>query len=218
MKRYFAIDMPVLLFARNTLVFSVLSLVPVLAIFVATTPGFGGMLLGGGLPLARFLRQVVTNGLPVVFVVNYVSFFLFAWMMARPRPGYGIKLVFMVDFPVRIVGFVALHAVIYVLSADLFGSFGGSRAAALGVVAPTLTRSILFENISGAYLYATLASALPLYIAAVENSDKLGGLANRLPGRSGSVLFALALFALSVLALTAFAALLVLTGLGGHRS
>jgi len=209
MKGYFAIDMPAGRFLWNTIVFSLLSLVPVVIIYIAMTPGFGGMLVGGGLPLGRFLRQVATNGLPVVFVVNYVSFFLFAWIVAKPRQDYGIRLVLLVDLPFRIVGFIALHAVIYVLSADLFGSFGGSRATALRVVAPTLVRSIFFENISGAYLYATLVSALPLYVTAIENSVILGGLANRLPGRSGPVLLAIALFALSVLALTAFAAMLI---------
>ncbi len=209
MERYFAIDMPAGRFAWNTLVFSLFSLVPVVLIYVALTPGFGAILIDGGLPLSRFSRQVVTNGLPVVFIVNYISFFLFASIMARPGQDYGIGLVLLVDLPVRIFGFVALHAIIYVLSADLFGSFGASRATALRVVAPTLARSIFFENISGAYLYATLASALPLYIAAVENSARLGRLANRFPGRSGSVLFALALFAFSVLALSAFAAMLI---------
>ena len=48
MKRYFAIDMPALLFARNTLVVSFVSLMLILMIFVAMTPGFGGMLIGGG--------------------------------------------------------------------------------------------------------------------------------------------------------------------------
>jgi len=209
MRKYFAIDMPAVRFTWNTLVFSVLSLIPAVMIYVATTPGFGGMLIGGGLPLSRFSRQVVTNGLPVVFVVNYVSFFLFALIVAKPSQTYGIRLVLLVDLPVRIVGVIVLHAVIYVLSADLFGSFGGSRATALLVVAPTLVRSIFFENISGAYLYATLISALPLYVMAIENSRILGGLAHRLPGRSGPVLFAVAFFSFSVLVLTAFAELLI---------
>ncbi len=217
MRRYFAIDMPALLFARNTLIFSVLGLLPVLIIFVAKTPGFSGMLLGGGPALGRFLRQVVTNGLPAVFIVNYVSFFLFALITGRPGTGYGISLVLWVDFPVRIAGFIALHAVIYTLSADLFGSFGGNRATALGVVAPTLARSAFFENISGAYLYATLISALPLYIASIESSARLGALANRFPGRSGPVLLAVALFGFTVLMLTVFAAMLDLAGLADHR-
>tara|TARA_R110000851_G_scaffold59612_3_gene137961 strand:+ start:282 stop:938 length:657 start_codon:yes stop_codon:yes gene_type:complete len=209
MQRYFAIDMPALRFARNTLVFSVLGLIPVLLAYVVTTPSFGTILLGGGPPLGRFLRQVVTNGLPVVVLLNYVSFFLFAWIAANPGQSYNVRLVLLLDLPVRVLGFVGLHAVIYVLSADWFGSFGGSRATALRVVAPTLVRSFLFENISGVYLYATLVSALPLYVAAVESSEKLGKLAKALPGRSGPVLFALGLFGFSVLAMTAFAALLL---------
>ena len=40
------------------------------------------------------------------------------------------------------------------MSADLFGSFNGSRATALSVVGPTLERSFMFGNISGVYLYA----------------------------------------------------------------
>lgn len=201
--------MPAWLFVRNTLAVSLVSLMATVTLFVVTTPGFGGMLVGGGLPLSRFLRQVVTNGLPIVFLLNYVSFFLYARIMAKPRPSYGISLVLTVDLPVRAVGFIALHAVIYVFSADVFGSFGGSRDAALRAVAPTLVRSILFENTSGAYLYATLASALPLYVEAIETSDKLGGFARKLPGRLGNLLIAVALFVFSVLALTAFAAMLI---------
>ncbi|WP_099827662.1 hypothetical protein [Oceaniglobus indicus] len=209
MQRYFSIDMPALVFARNTLLFSLLGLVPAVVIFVVTTPGFGGMLVGGGAPLVRFARQVAINGLPVVFVVNYVSFFLFALIVASPGRNYGIRLVLLVDLPVRVFGFIALHGAIYVLSADLFGSFGGSRATALRVVAPTLVRSVLFENISGAYLYATLASALPLYVTAIRTSERLGALAHRFGGRSGAVLFAIAGFVLATLALTACAALLI---------
>lgn len=208
MQRYFAIQMPAIHFVRNTFVFSLLALVPPLLVFVALTPGFGAMLAGGGPPLERFMRQVITNGLPVVFAVNYVSFFLYAWIVSKPDQRYGITLVLLVDMPVRVFGFIALHAVIYVLSADWFGSFGGSRATALRVVAPTLARSVLFENISGVYLYATLVSALPLYVTAIESSDRLGGLARRVAGRSGYVLAAVLMFGLSVLALTALAALI----------
>lgn len=209
MERYFTINMPALHFARNTFVFSLLGLVPVLLVFVALTPSFGNILLGGGPPLSRFLRQVVTNGFPVVFFLNFVSFFLFAWIVAKPGQSYGFRLVLLVDLPIRVFGFVALHAVIYMLSADWFGSFGGSRTTALQVVAPTLVRSVLFENISGVYLYATLVSALPLYVTVIERSKGLDRLARALPGRTGPVLFAGLLFAFSVLALTGFAALLI---------
>ena len=209
MQRLFTLDMPFLRFARNTALVSLASLVPLLILFVAKTPGFGGMLLDGGPALWLVLRQVVTNGFPVVFVVNYLAFFLYAWIEARPRQARDLSVVLLVDLPVRLVTFVALHALIYALSADWFGSFGGNPATALSVVAPTLARSALFENISGVYLYATLVSAIPLYASVIERSRWLSVLAERLPGRSGSVLLAVAFFAVFVLVLTAVASALV---------
>ena len=165
---------------------------PLLVLYIALTPGFAAQLMGGGPALGRFLRQVLTNGLPVVFAVNYVGFFLFAWAVDRHPGGRGRALVLLVDLPMRVVLFIILHAVIYAVSADWFGSFGGSRLTALRVVAPTLAQSALFQNISGVYLYATLVSALPLYVAALERSDRLGKLPHRFP--AGRVLAALALF------------------------
>jgi len=214
MEKYFSLDMPAGRFARNTLIVSLLGLIPLLLVYVALAPGFGAMLLDGGPALSRFLRQVLTNGLPVVFVVNWLSFFLLALIVARRGRGRGLALVFLIDLPARLAIFVVLHAVIYVASADLFGSFGGSRLTALQVVAPTLARSALFENISGVYLYATLVSALPLYVTAIEQSIqdgggplfRLGRLVRRLLGRSGPLLLALVLFAVFVLALTMVAA------------
>ena len=209
MQRYFAIEMSAVRFVRNTLVFSLLALMPPLMAFVALTPGFGALLAGGGPPLGRFMRQVITNGLPVVFVINYVSFFLFAWIVAKPGQRYGIIPVLLVDMPVRVIGFIALHAVIYVLSADWFGSFGGSRETALRVVAPTLARSILFENISGVYLYATLISAIPLYVSAIRRSVRLAPIVRLFPGRTGPIILAFVIFASGAASLTAIASALV---------
>jgi len=214
MEKYFTLDMSATRFARNTFIVSLLSLIPLLLVYISLTPGFGPMLLGGGPALSRFLRQVLTNGVPVVFVVNWVSFFLFALLLSKRGRVRGLALVFLIDLPARLVIFIFLHVVIYVVSADWFGSFGGSRLTALLVVAPTLARSALFENISGVYLYATLVSALPLYVTAIEQSllggdgspTWLGRLIRRLPGRSGAVLLALALFVLFVSVLTAVAA------------
>ena len=95
------------------------------------------------------------------------------------------------------------------VSADWFGSFGGSRLTALRVVAPTLARSALFENISGVYLYATLASAVPLYATAFRGKDRFFGAPFRFRGRTGPVLAALALFVL-VAALLTIAAKLIM--------
>lgn len=166
MDRYFAPGMPALEFARNTLIASLLGLAPLLVLFVALTPGFASHLLQGGPALSMFLRQVLTNGLPVVFLVNYAGFFLFATIMAKPGQIRARRWLILLDPALRVTLFLALHALIYVLSADVFGSFGGSKSTALRVVAPTLARSALFENISGVYLYAVVLAALPVHAAA----------------------------------------------------
>ncbi|WP_299755408.1 hypothetical protein [uncultured Boseongicola sp.] len=209
MHRFFSLEMPFVRFVRNVALMSVASLVPVLVLYVALSPGFGAMLLNGGPALSRFLRQVITNGLPVVFVVNYISLFLFGWMNTWPTGKRDAAFVVLIDVSARLAAFVLLHVLIYVLSADWFGSFGGSRMTALSVVAPTLARSALFDNISGVYLYATLVSALPLYVAVIERSVWFGGLARSFPGRSGSFLLAFALFAVFVLLLTGVASAIV---------
>ena len=147
-------------FLRNVLLFSIAGLIPPLALFVFLSPGFAAALSQGGPALLRFLRQVLTNGLPVVFVINYVSFFLYASSKQQGRRGHPVALV-ATDILARLALFFGLHAMIYILSADWYGSFGGSRLTAISVVAPTLSRSAFFENISGVYFYATLVSAVP---------------------------------------------------------
>ncbi|MDG4648177.1 hypothetical protein P6F26_06955 [Roseibacterium sp. SDUM158017] len=201
MQHLFSLDMPFLRFARNTLIVSLAALVPLLALFVSLRPGFAGMLLEGGPALWLFLRQVLTNGLPVVFAVNWVGFVLYASREARDGTR-DAALAIPVDIALRLAVFVALHGVIYVLSARWFGSFGGDPATALSVVAPTLARSAFLENISGVYLHATLVSALPLYVSAIRRSVRLAPLARRFPGRSGPTVLALAAFAAFVALLT----------------
>lgn len=209
MQRLFNLDMPASHFLRNTALLSLASLLPLLVLYVGLRPGFAGMLMDGGPALSRFSRQVVTNGFPVVFIINYISFFHFAALNAgQPAPRDTIRVVF-VDMPVRIVVFILLHAIIYVVSANWFGSFGGSPATALRVVAPTLARSALFDNISGVYLYATLISAVPLYVSALETSERFSQPLRRLPGKSGAVLAALALFGVFALGMTLLAILII---------
>ena len=202
MKRYFSIDMPGLLFLRNVLLFSIAALVPILLVYVSITPGFASALMDGGPALSRFLRQVLTNGLPVVFVLNYVGFFLFALSQDPHRSHRDPAVFLLLDFVVRITLFLFLHAIIYVLSADWFGSFGGNRITALRVVAPTLARSALFENISGVYLYATLVSAVPLYVSAIGRSPRLRPLAAAFPFQSGKIAIAVIWFVLAVVCLS----------------
>ncbi|OSQ50695.1 hypothetical protein [Marivita geojedonensis] len=205
MEQYFSTDMAGRRFLRNVLLFSLAGLIPVLAIYVLLTPGFASALAEGGPPLRRFLRQVLTNGLPVVFVVNYVGFFLFALSRQRQAKDRDPAAYIAADFVARFILFFALHALIYVVSADWFGSFGGSRLTALQVVAPTLARSALFENISGVYLYATLVSAIPLYVSAIKLSPRFEPVVRLFPGSLGPIAIALLIFAAGAVCLTILA-------------
>lgn len=201
--------MPGMAFLRNVLLFSLAGLLPVLVLYIALSPGFTTALAGGGPALGRFLRQVLTNGLPVVVMVNYVGFFLFALSHERSGSGRDPGAYIVVDFFSRLGIFIGLHALIYVVSADWYGSFGGSRATALQVVAPTLARSALFENISGVYLYATLVSAIPLYVSAARRSSRLAPVVRFFPEPIGSVAFALLIFVAGAACLTALATVFV---------
>lgn len=191
MERYFSTQMPGMQFLRNVLLFSLAGLLPVLLLYVVLSPGFTSALADGGPTLRRFLRQVVTNGLPVVFVINYVGFFLFPLSHERAKQGGDPESYVVVDVILRLGLFVCLHALIYVVSADWYGSFGGSRATALQVVAPILARSALFENISGVYFYATFISAIPLYATAIRRSERLEPILRRLPKFGRSIAIAL---------------------------
>ncbi|WP_170848857.1 hypothetical protein [Pseudooceanicola nitratireducens] len=209
MQRFFSTKMPGVNFVMNVLVFSLIGLLPVLLVYVMRAPGFASALMDGGPALSRFLRQVLTNGLPVIFIVNYVGFFLFAMLKAKDTNSRDPAVFILFDVITRVALFLVLHAFNYVLSASWFGSFGGSRATALSVVAPTLARSALFENISGVYLYATLVSALPLYVTAAGKSAILRPIFDLFPKKMGAVSVALLAFLSAAVCLTATAAVIL---------
>jgi hypothetical protein len=196
--RHFSVRLPFTRFARNTVLLSLLGLVPVLILYIALIPGFWSHLTTSDAALVRFMRQILTNGLPVVFSVNAVSMIMFSRSRLRTiGPGSALAL----DFATRTIAFMVLHAVIFFVSALMFGSFGGDPLQALRVAGPTLVQAAAFGNLSGVYLYATLISALPLHMALAEI-----WLQRR--GRRPAPGMALALFSLAVIATQA----LVLTG------
>lgn len=204
--RYFAIDTPFWRFFFNTLVISCLCLFPLLLIYVALTPGFGPMLMNDGLTLHLFLRQVVTDGLLVVFLVNYLGFLLYVVLAGPHGRSNRQRLVLVIDPPFRAVTFIFLHGLIYFNSADWFGSFNGDHWLALRVVGPTLARSALFANLEGVYLYATLFSTLPVYTVVIGRLLSRDMAMHRiLPQRLTAILLAVGLSAVCALLVTAIA-------------
>lgn len=197
-ERHFSVWLPFTRFARNMVLLSLIGLAPTLALYIALTPGFWSHLMTADAALTRFLRQILTNGLPVVFAINTVSVILFSRSRIR-NVGAGTALV--LDFLSRTVFFAALHAVIFFASALMFGSFGGDPLQALHVVGPTLAQAAAFGNLSGVYLYATLISALPLHMVLAETWLQRRGYG---PASGATmVLLSLVIIAAQVLLLTA---------------
>ncbi|KQI70873.1 hypothetical protein AN191_15390 [Loktanella sp. 5RATIMAR09] len=166
-RKHFSLHLPFGLFCWNLTLLSILSLLPFLIVFVALTPDFVKILVTNPTALSRFFRQVVTNGLPVVVIINYISFVALSGVVQKANRS-AIRHIALDSFA-RAGAFVMLHMLIYVFSADWFGSFGGDRWTALRVVGPTLERSYLFENISGVYLYALLPGAVFAYLAVISD-------------------------------------------------
>jgi hypothetical protein len=220
MDRYFSADLSPGRFALNTLIVSCAALLPVLILYISLAPHLWQSLVHDRTALAYFMRQVLTNGLPVVFWINFAGFSLYAEIVRGPAARTTASQALLIDIPARIVLFITLHAIIYIGSARLFGSFAGDSVEALKAVAPTLARSAGFGNLSGAYLYATAVSAIPLYVAALRRLDAdnpgfsraMRGAFfflpfSRHPGRSFTVVASLT-FAVVALATSAIAALL----------
>ena len=160
--RHFSTQMPARRFLRNTLLLSLAGLLPVLVFYIARTPGFPAHLAAAEGALGPFLRQIVTNGLPVVVAINWVTLILFARARAGTmRSGATLAL----DLVARIGLFVVLNGTVFVGSAIVLGAFGGDPGQALAALGPTLSRAAAFGNLAGVYLYATLVGALPLHMA-----------------------------------------------------
>ncbi len=157
-------------FCWNVCVLSVASILPFLLVYTLATPDFAPMLAQNPTALGRFLRQVMTNGLPVVFLVNYLGF-VFAFVTLKYGRHSQIRYV-VLDAVLRSVIFIGAHIIVYVLSADLFESFGGNRATALSVVGPTLRWSFMFTNISGVYLYALAPGAFVAILAVLSRPGR----------------------------------------------
>jgi hypothetical protein len=166
-ERHFGSAVPLGRRILNVWSVSCVSLLAVLLVYVAATPGFWTSLAAGGPGLRLLLRQVLTNGLPVVFLVNLAGFLIFGQVARSGGRGAGLAGLAL-DLPIRAALFLGLHAVVYAGSARLFGSFGGDPVQALEVVGPTLARSAVFGNLSGVYLYASGVSLVALVALAAR--------------------------------------------------
>lgn len=162
--RYLGIKNRSFIFIGRMALLSIMSLVTMLVGYSYLIPEFRIQFLYNSDARGLFIRGIITEGFFTVFMVNWGAT---ALAVNLRKAHVSPPLILVSDFVARLVLFTAIIAVVYFYSAVFFGSFVGSTQAALGAVLPTVADAVRFENITGAYLYASATSGFPLFIAGV---------------------------------------------------
>lgn len=172
LKIYFYRGIGALQFLRNIFLFSAGSFAAFLIVYIFTTPGFAGQLAGDPTARGVVIWQLLTNGVPLVLISNYVAFSL---LMTRIDKNEFNMTDILIDVGIRIAIFITMTAAYYSVSALYFGSFAGDVGMALQAVMPTMSLAANFRNLTGVYFYATVLSSLPLFLAVcVEAAGREG--------------------------------------------
>lgn len=151
-------------FLRNVAVMTLASLAILLSIYVSRTTGMLSALLSGG-----FIRQFFGNGFVVTFLVNGFTFTIYGKVLADISSstfGRSVLMLF-VDAAVKLLFFIILTALTYVLFAELGNAFGGRFELAILAVPRTILGAARFENLTGVYFYSVVISSFPLFIVAI---------------------------------------------------
>ncbi|MGO7860209.1 hypothetical protein ACC676_01155 [Rhizobium ruizarguesonis] len=165
---YFGYSQNVLIFVRNIFLLSLSSMTIMLIGFSFAVPEFGYLFVHNADARYYFVRGILTEGLITIFVVNWFATNIeVSLRRSKLFSVVGFPFLLAADVLLRILIFSATVAFIYLLSSSWFGSFSGSKLAALRAVQPTLKDAVYFSNITGAYLYASAIAGLPLFVSAV---------------------------------------------------
>jgi hypothetical protein len=140
----------------NVAVFTLVSMCAVLALFLLRRPGALQVRMWG---------QFLLHGFPVAFLVNIIAALFYSGALARLSSGSTRRnlLVLLADALARMLLFTTLLALSFVMWALLHGAFAGSPSTALDAVAPSLRYGIVFQSLTGVYLYAMLLNAFPFF-------------------------------------------------------
>lgn len=169
---YFSRELPLYRFAGNVIVFSLASIFTVLCLYVLRTSGLLIQLTTDALARQQFVLQLLTNGLPVVVVVNYAgaSFVQYSLGRQTPHQSQSIGDLLLREAIIKVLLFIALTILIYLIFAIYRGAFVGSPALALRAVRPTLVNALFFQNLTSVYLYSVAISSFPLFVVAFLNA------------------------------------------------
>ena len=165
---YVSPKLPARKFIMGILLISLLSISVTLAVYLAKTDGLFAQLMDDSTALNYFLRQTILDGFLLVFLVNCFSFSIYGYFVWRYSHAHQITIVYLIlEAVAKMAVFVFATAIIYVIFAQIFGSFGGSSIAALKSVRPTIEGAMRFDNLTGVYFYAVAISSFPLFICAM---------------------------------------------------
>ena len=153
-------------FFLNVLILTLASLLVTLSIYTAKTVGLFDQLLTGG-----FLYQFFGNGFVVTYLVNFFVFLSYPILigkisMSNTRTSLAVLLL---DMVAKIFLFILLTAITYMFFTDFYGSFGGSKLAAINSIPATLLLASQFNNLTSVYLYSIILSSFPIFIVVLIN-------------------------------------------------
>lgn len=167
---------PALKFIRQVFFISLISLLVLLFVYVIRVPEILQQVRtrdGENLNWSPIVRHILLNGLSVVFFVNYLSYFLYPWVIRwfrRDASSGRVILIAVFDVLFRIVLYFVFSAIVYSLFATMFGSFGGSVTTAVSSVFSTFLYSVSLGNLAGVYFYAAMVGAFPIYTLAIARA------------------------------------------------
>jgi hypothetical protein len=167
--RYYSRNLSPLAFAGFLLAFSMASLLILLCIYIAVSPGLFEQLLIDSAARARFFGYLTGNGLIVVLAVNFFGYFHDQYRLGKSDDPslLDISHVFLTGMLLKVSLFVVVTAAVYVAFATYGDSFLGSPMLALQSVPATILYGIAFQNLTGVFLYSTAISSFPIFIVAL---------------------------------------------------
>lgn len=164
---FISASLPAAAFLKNMAVLTLVGLVGAVVQYVIWVDGFFLSLISDSYALRAFLGQILTTGLPMVFGANLLAGMVYMTVRQSAPDLAGGVIIFVLDIVTRLIVFCALMYGTYYLSASALGAFQGNVNNALNAVLPTLSAALRFENLTSAYLLATVLGSVPLFVAAI---------------------------------------------------
>lgn len=146
---------------------SLCSLVALILVYFMSMPGLTVGFFTDEMSLKLLLRQVAFNGFLIVFLVTWASWAVGARFAGRLAEASAARLALHIVFDIllKLALTVVVTGAVYAAFAHFAGSFGGSVVTALRVIPETLQGAFAFRGLSGAYVYATLLTGFPYFMA-----------------------------------------------------